>query len=87
VTERVVNTILAEMDGMEELQSVVVIGATNRPTLIDPGAAAARAAFDELKIYVKDVDLSDLAARHRGRLEERAGRVSLWWGPAHRNCH
>ncbi|HVS04288.1 MAG TPA: CDC48 family AAA ATPase [Thermoanaerobaculia bacterium] len=36
VTERVVNTILAEMDGLEELQGVVVIGATNRPTLIDP---------------------------------------------------
>ena len=36
VTERVVNTILAEMDGLEELQSVVVIGATNRPNLIDP---------------------------------------------------
>src|SRR3546814_594718 len=30
VTERVVNTILAEMDGIEEMQSVVVIGATNR---------------------------------------------------------
>src|SRR3546814_11015917 len=36
VTERVVNTILAEMDGIEEMQSVVVIGATNRPNLIDP---------------------------------------------------
>jgi transitional endoplasmic reticulum ATPase len=36
VTERVVNTILSEMDGLEELQSVVVIGATNRPNLIDP---------------------------------------------------
>src|SRR3546814_17392006 len=36
VTERVVNTILAEMDGLEELQYVVVIGATNRPKLIDP---------------------------------------------------
>ena len=39
VTERVVNTILAEMDGLEELQSVVVIGATNRPNLIDPALA------------------------------------------------
>ena len=28
VTERVVNTILSEMDGLEELQSVVLIGAT-----------------------------------------------------------
>ena len=35
-TERVVNTLLAEMDGVEEMQSVVVIGATNRPNLIDP---------------------------------------------------
>ena len=36
VTERVVNTILAEMDGLEELNNVVLIGATNRPNLIDP---------------------------------------------------
>src|SRR3546814_16989760 len=36
VTERVVNTRLAEMDGLEELQSVVVIGATNRPNLDEP---------------------------------------------------
>ncbi len=50
VTERVVNTILAEMDGLEELQSVVLIGATNRPNLIDP-ALLRPGRFDEL-IYV-----------------------------------
>ena len=50
VTERVVNTILAEMDGLEELQSVVVIGATNRPNLIDP-ALLRPGRFDEL-VYV-----------------------------------
>jgi transitional endoplasmic reticulum ATPase len=50
VTERVVNTILAEMDGLEELQSVVVIAATNRPNLIDP-ALLRPGRFDEL-IYV-----------------------------------
>src|SRR4051812_14981955 len=50
VTERVVNTILSEMDGLEELQNVVVIGATNRPTLIDP-ALLRPGRFDEL-IYV-----------------------------------
>ncbi|WP_085808688.1 CDC48 family AAA ATPase [Sphingomonas sp. TZW2008] len=50
VTERIVNTILAEMDGLEELQSVVVIGATNRPNLIDP-ALLRPGRFDEL-IYV-----------------------------------
>lgn len=49
-TERVVNTILAEMDGLEELQSVVLIGATNRPNLVDP-ALLRPGRFDEL-IYV-----------------------------------
>ena len=55
VTERVVNTILAEMDGLEELQSVVVIGATNRPNLIDP-ALLRPGRFDEL-IYVSVPDV------------------------------
>jgi len=50
VTERVVNTILSEMDGLEELQGVVVIGATNRPNLVDP-ALLRPGRFDEL-IYV-----------------------------------
>ncbi|HTR18162.1 MAG TPA: CDC48 family AAA ATPase [Acetobacteraceae bacterium] len=50
VTERVVNTILAEMDGLEELQNVVVIGATNRPNLLDP-ALLRPGRFDEL-VYV-----------------------------------
>ncbi|MGH6729251.1 MAG: AAA family ATPase, partial [Sphingomicrobium sp.] len=60
VTERVVNTILAEMDGLEELQNVVVIGATNRPTLIDP-ALLRPGRFDEL-IYV---GTPDTAGRRR----------------------
>ncbi|MES1974427.1 MAG: CDC48 family AAA ATPase [Pseudomonadota bacterium] len=60
VTERVVNTILAEMDGLEELQSVVVIGATNRPNLIDP-ALLRPGRFDEL-VYV---GVPDKAGRRR----------------------
>ncbi len=35
VTERVVSQILTEMDGLEDLQDVMVIGATNRPDMID----------------------------------------------------
>jgi transitional endoplasmic reticulum ATPase len=50
VTERVVNTLLAEMDGLEELQGVVVIGATNQPTLLDK-ALLRPGRFDEV-IYV-----------------------------------
>jgi transitional endoplasmic reticulum ATPase len=54
VTGRVVNTILAEMDGMEELSSVVLIGATNRPGLIDP-ALLRPGRLDEL-VYVGTPD-------------------------------
>jgi transitional endoplasmic reticulum ATPase len=50
VTERVVNTLLSEMDGLEELQGVVVIGATNRPTLLDQ-ALLRPGRFDEI-VYV-----------------------------------
>jgi len=35
VIERVVDTLLTEMDGMENLKNVVVIGATNRPDILD----------------------------------------------------
>ncbi|WP_118857971.1 CDC48 family AAA ATPase [Sphingomonas mesophila] len=54
VTERVVNQILSEMDGLEELNNVVLIGATNRPNLIDP-ALLRPGRFDEL-IYVSPPD-------------------------------
>jgi transitional endoplasmic reticulum ATPase len=50
VTERVVNTLLAELDGLEELRGVVVIAASNRPALLDP-ALLRPGRFDEL-IYV-----------------------------------
>jgi transitional endoplasmic reticulum ATPase len=50
VTERVVNTLLAEMDGLEELQGIVVMAATNRPNLLDP-ALLRPGRFDEL-VYV-----------------------------------
>ncbi len=36
VTERVLNQMLAEMDGLEDLKDILVIGATNRPDMLDP---------------------------------------------------
>ncbi len=36
VSERVVSQLLTELDGLEELEDVVVIATTNRPDLIDP---------------------------------------------------
>jgi transitional endoplasmic reticulum ATPase len=56
VTERVVNQLLAEMDGMEELKGVVVLGATNRPDMIDP-ALLRPGRFDEI-VYVPVPDQS-----------------------------
>ena len=69
VTERVVNAILAEMDGLEELHNVVVIGATNRPSLIDP-ALLRPGRFDEL-IYVGPPDVAGrqrILAIHTSRM-------------------
>lgn len=36
VTERMVSQLLTELDGLEALKDVVVIGATNRPDIVDP---------------------------------------------------
>ncbi|MCD6522705.1 MAG: AAA family ATPase [Candidatus Diapherotrites archaeon] len=37
VTETVVNQLLTEIDGIEDLKDVVIIAATNRPDIVDPG--------------------------------------------------
>ena len=54
VTDRIVNQMLAEMDGIVPLQNVVVIAATNRPDIIDP-ALLRPGRFDRL-IYVPPPD-------------------------------
>ncbi len=54
VTERVISQLLTEMDGLEKLENVVVIGATNRPDLIDP-ALLRPGRFDRL-VYVPPPD-------------------------------
>jgi transitional endoplasmic reticulum ATPase len=47
VSERVVNQLLTELDGLEEKGDVMVIGATNRPDMIDP-ALIRSGRFDRL---------------------------------------
>jgi len=54
VSERVISQLLTELDGIESLENVVVIGATNRPDIIDP-AILRPGRFDRL-IYVPAPD-------------------------------
>ena len=47
VGERVVNQLLTSLDGLETLEGVVVVGATNRPDMVDP-ALLRTGRFDRL---------------------------------------
>ena len=58
VSERLVGQLLAEMDGLEEMQGVVVLGATNRADMLDP--ALLRPGRFDLTITLP---LPDFAAR------------------------
>ena len=58
VTERVISQILTELDGLEELKDVVVIGATNRLDMVDT-ALLRPGRFDKLL----HVPIPDLEAR------------------------
>lgn len=72
VSERVVNQMLTEMDGMVRLHNIVIIGATNRPDIIDtallrPGrfdriilvpGPDEKARLEILKIHTKDMPIA-----------------------------
>ncbi|MHC1609139.1 MAG: CDC48 family AAA ATPase [Candidatus Methanofastidiosia archaeon] len=72
VTERVVNQLLSEMDGIEKLDKVVVIAATNRPDILDeallrPGRFDSiikipipdkNSRLEILKVHTKDMPLA-----------------------------
>lgn len=59
-SENVVSQMLTEMDGLEELQGVVVVGATNRPDMLDP-ALLRPGRFDR----IVEVPLPDAKSRER----------------------
>ena len=60
VADRVVAALLTELDGVEPLRDVVVLGATNRPDLIDP--ALLRPGRLERLVYVPPPDAPARAA-------------------------
>jgi transitional endoplasmic reticulum ATPase len=74
VTERVVNQLLTEIDGLEDLHDIVIIGATNRPDMVDtallrPGrfdriiltsVPDKKGRFDILKVHTKNMPLKEV---------------------------
>ena len=57
VSDNVLNQILTEMDGLEELKDVVIMGATNRPDIVDPALLRA-GRFDRL-VYIGEPTAED----------------------------
>ncbi|MCK5281946.1 MAG: CDC48 family AAA ATPase, partial [Nanoarchaeota archaeon] len=71
VSERVVNQMLTEIDGLEEMHDVVIVAATNRPDIVDPGllrpgrfdriilvpAPDEKTRFEILKVHTKRMPL------------------------------
>jgi len=85
VVERVVDTLLTEMDGMESLKNVVVIAATNRPDILDQALLRAgrfdrvieipppdeRGRLEILKIHTANVPLSkDVELKELARMSD-----------------
>ncbi|SEP26911.1 AAA family ATPase [Amycolatopsis saalfeldensis] len=60
VADRVVAALLTELDGVEPMREVVVLGATNRPELVDP--ALLRPGRLERRVYVPPPDAGSRAA-------------------------
>jgi len=58
VAERVLSQFLAELDGVEELKGVLMLGATNRPDMLDP-AILRPGRFDE----IVEIPLPDVHSR------------------------
>ncbi|MBP1912699.1 CDC48 family AAA ATPase [Thermococcus stetteri] len=89
VTDRLINQLLTEMDGIQENSGVVVIGATNRPDIIDPAllrpgrfdrlilvpAPDEKARLEILKVHTRRVPLAEDVS-----LEELAKRTEGYTG-------
>ncbi|MEW5760741.1 MAG: CDC48 family AAA ATPase [Candidatus Thermoplasmatota archaeon] len=88
VTERVVNQLLTSVDGLEKLGEVVILGATNRPDILDPALLRAgrfdrlvlvpspdmKGRLEILKVHTKNMPLKDVD------LEELAKRLEGYVG-------
>jgi transitional endoplasmic reticulum ATPase len=84
VTERVVNQLLTEMDGLEDMEDMVFLGATNRPDILDT-ALLRPGRFDRiilipipddasrleiLKVHTKKMPLKDIDLNKLAKITE-----------------
>ncbi|MEM2032348.1 MAG: AAA family ATPase, partial [Candidatus Woesearchaeota archaeon] len=89
--ESVVNQLLTEIDGMQELRGVIVMAATNRPDIVDP-ALLRPGRFDRLiyvpqpdyktrlsilKVHTKTVPLKDVDLEEIARITENYSGADL----------
>jgi transitional endoplasmic reticulum ATPase len=84
VTERIVNQLLTSIDGLESMEGVVILGATNRPDIIDPGLLRTgrfdrhilipppdrKARFEILKVHTKDMPLNKVSLDELAEMTE-----------------
>jgi transitional endoplasmic reticulum ATPase len=84
VTERVVDTLLTELDGMKSMKNIVVIAATNRPDMLDPALMRAgrfdrsievglpdeKARLQILEIHTKKMPLESVKLKELSKLTE-----------------
>ncbi len=84
VTERVVNQLLTEIDGLEGMHDIVIVGATNRPDMLDtallrPGrfdriillpSPDYAARLDIFKVHTKNMPLKDVDIEELARRTE-----------------
>ena len=89
VTERVLNQILAEMDGLEDLNDVLVIAATNRPDMLDtallrPGRfdriLLVNAPTEEGRLNILNVHTKNMALTNDIKLKDLAKRTVGYTG-------
>ncbi len=89
VSQRIVNQFLAELDGMQALQNVLVIGATNRADILDPamlrpgrfdGVVFVPAPDEEARLEIFEVHTREMPLAEDVNLEELAEKTDGYSG-------
>ena len=88
-TEKVVNQLLTELDGIEELEKVVVVAATNRRDLIDPALLRPGRIDEIVELEIPDkktreeifkVHTKTMPLEKAVNIKDYVGKTDLWSG-------